>query len=72
MEEGDEEDTEVFMHLVYKNKSKTTKLTDEQWYNKIVDGYAPQGKCPHGTRMYCSEHLNDCQSYISEVRKICQ
>jgi deoxyuridine 5'-triphosphate nucleotidohydrolase len=72
MEEEDEEDTRVFMHSVHKNKSKTPKLTDEQWYNKIINGYAPQGRCPHGTRMYCSEHLNDCWSCISEVRKIRQ
>ena len=51
-------------------EEKSKPLTkEEKWYTKLEDGYAPCGKCPHGIRMYCSEHLNDCIACNAELLK---
>src|SRR4051812_45536713 len=51
-------------------KEEPPKLSrEEEFYKRILDGYTPSGRCPHGIGMYCSEMLNDCWSCRAEIQK---
>src|SRR5207249_5655304 len=51
-------------------KEEPLKLSkEERFYKRILDRYAPSGRCPHGVGMYCSEMLNDCWSCRAEIQK---
>src|SRR5207249_10300649 len=51
-------------------KEEPPKLSkEERFYKRILDGFAPSGRCPHGVGMYCSEMLNDGWSCRAEIQK---
>ena len=48
------------------------KMTDQEVWERMAQGYILGFPCPHGIPMHCMEHLNDCWACTAEVRKIHQ
>lgn len=55
--------------VTIRNPITNTRSTarEERWYRQWVEGYIPQGRCPHGIGMYSASHLGDCSSCMAEV-----
>jgi dUTP pyrophosphatase len=50
--------------------SQTTNLSrEEKFYQRIIDGFVPSGRCPHRIGMYSSSMIDDCWSCRAEIHK---